>query len=60
VLLGGIGFLTTAASIVLSLFPAPEEPNKTLAVFKVVGTTVLMVGSGVVVFRTRTRGQRPS
>ena len=59
VLVGAIGFLTTAVSIVLALFPAPEEPNKMLAVFKVVGMTVLMVGSGVVVFRARTRGRRP-
>ena len=55
--LGAIGFLTTAAAIVLALFPAAEEPNKALAVFKVVGMTVLMVGSGVVVFRARTRSR---
>jgi len=58
-LLGTVGFLTTSAAIVLSLFPAADEPNKPLAVLKVVGLTALMVGSGVVVFRARTRRAGP-
>jgi len=53
--LGVVGLLTTLAAIVLSLFPADDEPNKPLAVLKVVGMTVLMAGSGVVVFGMRRR-----
>lgn len=50
VLLGVIGFLTTAVSIVLSFFPADDEPHKALAVAKILGLTVLSTGSGVVVY----------
>jgi amino acid transporter len=32
-----VGFVTTTFTIVLSLLPPPEEPNKALAVFKIVG-----------------------
>ena len=53
--LGLVGLCTTLAAIVLSLFPAADEPNKPLAVMKVVGLTALMVGSGGVVFLLRTR-----
>lgn len=49
-LLGAIGFATTAASIVLSFLPAPDEPDKALAVAKIVGLTILSTGSGVVVY----------
>ncbi|MGZ3533530.1 MAG: APC family permease [Vulcanimicrobiaceae bacterium] len=42
-----IGLLTTVVAMVLSVFPADDDPNKTLAVVKVLGLTALMVGSGV-------------
>jgi amino acid transporter len=45
-----LGFTTTAVSTVLAAFPADDDPNKVLAVVKVVGLTVLMVGCGVAVF----------
>ncbi len=45
-----IGLFTTVSSIVLAMFPAADEPNKTLAVVKVLGLTVLMLGSGVLVY----------
>jgi amino acid transporter len=45
-----VGFLTTALSIVLAAFPAPDEPNKTLAVAKVVGGTFVILGAGVVAY----------
>jgi amino acid transporter len=48
--LGVAGLLTTSASIVLSLFPAENDPNKLFAVIKVVGLTVVMVAVGVVVY----------
>jgi amino acid transporter len=45
-----IGFATTLISAVLAAFPADDEPNKPLAVIKVLGLTALMIGSGVVVY----------
>jgi glutamate:GABA antiporter len=53
--LGVVGLLTTTASIVLSLFPAEDDPNKLLAVVKVLGLTLVMVGLGVAVY---VRGRR--
>lgn len=50
-----IGLLTTLVSIVLAVFPADDEPNKTLAVVKVLGLTALMIVSGVAVYL---RGKR--
>ncbi len=45
-----LGFLTTAVSIVLAAVPAESEPNKPLAVAKVVGGTLVIVGAGVVTY----------
>ena len=45
-----VGFLTTAISIVLAALPAPDEPNKTLAVAKVVGGTFVILVAGVVAY----------
>ncbi|MBS1853347.1 MAG: APC family permease [Acidobacteria bacterium] len=42
-----VGFLTTSFVIVLSLLPQPDEPNKPLAVLKVVGLTGVLIGIGV-------------
>ena len=53
-----MGFVTTAAAIVLSVFPAEEEPHKALAVAKVLVLTVALVGAGVVVFAIGRRKRR--
>jgi glutamate:GABA antiporter len=45
-----VGFLTTLATIIFSVVPSPEEPNKLLAVVKIVGLTALLVGLGGVLF----------
>ena len=50
VALAALGFLTTAVSIVLACVPADEEPNKTLAVVKVVGSSLVLVALGAVVY----------
>jgi amino acid transporter len=50
-----IGFLTTAVSIALAFCPADDEPNKTLAVAKLVVLTALMLLGGAAVYR---RGKR--
>ena len=54
-----LGLVTTTSGILLSLVPAESEPNKPLAVAKVLGTTLLVLGSGVLVYalgRKRARG----
>ncbi|HZB87403.1 MAG TPA: APC family permease [Terracidiphilus sp.] len=48
--LAALGFASTALTIVLSAIPAHDEPHKALAVMKVVGGTVVLVGAGVAVF----------
>lgn len=45
-----VGFLTTAVSIVLAALPAPHEPNPALAIGKVVGGTLVILGAGVVTY----------
>lgn len=45
-----LGLMTTLGAIVLAFIPAGDEANKTLAVFKVVALTALMVGGGVVLY----------
>ena len=60
ILLASVGLASTALTIVLSAFPAHDDPNKPLAVAKVVGGTIVLVGAGVAVFllerrRARTR-----
>jgi glutamate:GABA antiporter len=48
--LASIGLVSTTVTIFLSAIPGDDQPNKTMAVFKVVGGTGLMVGTGLVVF----------
>jgi amino acid transporter len=45
-----IGFLSTALTIVLSVIPPDEEPNKPLAVAKVLISTAVLIGAGAAVF----------
>jgi amino acid transporter len=58
VILASIGFASTALTIVLSAFPASDEPHKALAVFKVIFGTVVLVGTGVAVFAVEWMRQR--
>jgi amino acid transporter len=52
-----LGLFTTVFAICLTLVPAESEPNKPLAVAKVVGATLAVLGSGAVVyFLGRQRG----
>jgi amino acid transporter len=53
--LASLGFVVTAISIVLACVPADEEPNKLLAVVKVVGSSVAMVIVGAAVYYTGRR-----
>jgi len=45
--LATLGFVTTAASLALAVVPAASEPNKPLAVAKILGLTVLLIGTGI-------------
>ena len=49
-LFGAIGFLTTAVAIVLASVPSADEPNKELAVVKIVGLSVALLGVGAIVY----------
>ena len=48
--LASLGFVVTTISIVLACVPADEEPNKMLAVVKVVGSSIAMVAVGAAVY----------
>jgi amino acid transporter len=50
VLMGMVGLATTVASIVLAVFPAADEPNKYIAVAKVVGLTLVLLATGMAVY----------
>jgi amino acid transporter len=49
-LVATVGFLTTTLTIGLSLIPQPDEPNKPLALFKVLGGTAVLVLIGVWIY----------
>lgn len=48
--LASLGFIVTAVSIVLACVPPDAEPNKALAVVKVVGLSLLLLGVGALVY----------
>jgi glutamate:GABA antiporter len=45
-----VGFSTTLFAILLSLIPAPDEPHKFFAAGKILGSTAVLVGVGIVVY----------
>lgn len=49
-LVATVGFLTTIATIAISVLPQPDEPNKPLAVLKIVGLSATLVLIGVALF----------
>ncbi len=55
-----IGLLTTTFTIFLSLIPQPDEPNKPLAVLKVVGLSALLVLMGAWIYWAGKRRARSS
>lgn len=54
-----LGLISTFLTIVLSLVPAADEPNKILAVAKIAGLTLLLIGAGIAVYFAR-RGKPDS
>jgi glutamate:GABA antiporter len=45
-----VGLATTISAIVFAGFPADDEPNKTLAVVKVIGLTAMVLLGGVAIY----------
>jgi amino acid transporter len=57
VLLAILGLITTSITICLSVLPSDDEPNKTLAVIKIVGMTFVLLAAGVAVYAAGKRRQ---
>src|SRR5262245_50568662 len=55
ILCGAVGFLTTAVAIVLACVPSSDEPNKELAVAKIVGLSVALLAVGAIVYLVGSR-----
>jgi len=53
-----IGFATTLSAIGLAFVPSADDPNKLLTLAKIIGMTMLTVGSGVALFVSAQRRQR--
>jgi amino acid transporter len=56
--MGLLGLATTLGAIVLALVPAPGETNPLLALLKVAGTTVVLLGVGVAIYLAGSRSAR--
>jgi amino acid transporter len=57
ILLAIMGLLTTSITICLSVLPNDDEPNKPLAIIKVVGMTLILLAGGVAVYASGKRRQ---
>jgi glutamate:GABA antiporter len=55
-----VGFMSTMLTIVLSVIPGDDEPNKPLAIAKVLISTAVLVLAGVIVFAVAERKRRRS
>jgi glutamate:GABA antiporter len=62
ILISSVGFVVTCLTIVLSLFPSADEPNKILAVVKIVGLTgaLLLIGAFLYWVGKRRKVQLPA
>jgi amino acid transporter len=49
-LLAVVGFTTSLITIAVSFLPSPEEANPKLAILKIVGGTLVLVGVGAMVY----------
>ncbi|HYH45231.1 MAG TPA: APC family permease [Thermoanaerobaculia bacterium] len=57
-LVGGLGFATTTASIVFACIPAADEPHKALAAAKTIGLSLLLAAVGAAVYAAGVRRAR--
>jgi len=53
-----VGLMTTTFTIAISLLPPPDEPNKILAVVKIVGLSGILVGMGAWIYWSGKRRAR--
>jgi hypothetical protein len=60
ILLAVLGLITTSITICLSVLPSDDEPNKPLAVIKVVGMTFVLLAAGIVIYSLGKRRQARS
>jgi len=61
-LVATVGFLTTTLTIALSLIPQPDEPDKPLALFKVIGGcgALVAIGAGIYAAGKRRAAREPT
>jgi glutamate:GABA antiporter len=59
VALACIGFLSTACTIVLSLFPAEDDAHPALTLLKIVIMTLALLTAGVAIYRSSRRAHQP-
>jgi cbb3-type cytochrome oxidase subunit 3 len=52
-----VGMVSTACTIVLSLFPAEDDAHPAATFLKVVVMTIVLLGAGVAVYRSGRRRQ---
>jgi MFS family permease len=50
-----VGLLSTACTIVLSLFPAEDDAHPTATFLKVVIMTLVLLGAGIAIYRSSRR-----
>jgi len=50
-----IGLITTLVALVLAALPAGDETNKPLALLKIIGLTVVLLGTGAAIYRVGRR-----
>ena len=53
--MAAVGFVTTLGSMALAVVPPPDDPNQALAVTKVVGLTLVLLGIGIALYRSGRR-----
>ena len=58
IVLAYIGLLSTACTIILSLFPAEDDAHPALTLFKVVIMTLVLLIAGVAIYRSSLRRQQ--
>jgi len=54
-LVAAVGIVTTSLTILLSLLPQPEEPNKLLAIAKIIGSTAVLLAVGAWIYWSEKR-----
>lgn len=57
IVLACVGFLSTACTIVLSLFPAEDDAHPTATFLKIVIGTIVLLGVGIAIYRSSHRAQ---